>query len=40
VFSPLVPFSITPSTVFRDLDGNGKPELLRIVDRTLEVYRQ
>jgi len=40
VFSALVPLSAARTTVFRDLDRNSKPEMLRIVDRTLEVYRQ
>jgi len=40
VFSPLVRIATSASTVFFDLDGNHKPELLRIVGQTLEVHRQ
>jgi hypothetical protein len=40
VFSPLVRVATSASTVFFDLDGNHKPEMLRTVGQTLEVYRQ
>lgn len=39
-FSTLVPIPTSTSTLVRDLDKNGKPELLRIIGQTLEVYRQ
>lgn len=39
-FSALVPLATSATTVLRDLDRNDKPELLRIVGQTLEVYRQ
>jgi hypothetical protein len=39
-FSPLVPFASSAATLVRDLDNNGKPELLRLVGQQLEVYRQ
>jgi hypothetical protein len=39
-FSTLVPIATSKSTLVRDLDKNGKPDLLRIVGQTLEVYRQ
>jgi len=39
-FAPLAPCATTSATLFRDLDGNGKPEMLRIVDGQLEVRIQ
>jgi VCBS repeat protein len=40
VFSALVPLPITGATLLRDLNKNGKPDLLRIVGSTLEVRIQ
>jgi hypothetical protein len=39
-FAPLAACPMKSSTLFRDLDKNGKPDLLRIVGSTLEVRVQ